>query len=231
VTGDRVLPEYDTSYTNIGAFFAQQGFITVIADYRLASKPWSAQYPKPVEDIRDAISWVVSNPQELTSSTTPNPDTESIFLIGHSAGGTHLGTLIFEPDVIPPGSPLRSRIKGAVLFAGLYYHDPTSLFEPEMKLYYGDKMESHSVLALLKSSQSKGLTKFPKFLLGESEHDPESFKIIRRKFHEELSALLQIPIPFLNAKDHNHISIPNGLGSGEAEEWGLEVAKWIRENM
>ena len=70
VTGARVLdPPFDVVYTNIGGFFVQQGFITVIPDYRLAVEPWLAQYPKPVEDIRDAISWIVLHKEELTTPT------------------------------------------------------------------------------------------------------------------------------------------------------------------
>ncbi|KAF5349981.1 hypothetical protein D9756_009089 [Leucocoprinus leucothites] len=232
VTGERVLaPPFDVTYTNVGAFFADQGFITVIPDYRLASEPWSAQYPKPVEDVRDAITWIVSHTQELTTSTTPNPDTNSIFLMGHSAGGTHLGTLVFEPEVIPPNSPLRSRIKGVALLAGLYYNDPKSLFEPEMQLYYGDKLDSHSVLALAKSAKSKGLTTFPKLYLGEAEFEPVAFKEIRKVFQGELEKVVGAPVPFYEAKKHNHISMPHGLWTGQDEEWALDISKWIRENL
>lgn len=232
VTGARVLdPPLDVLYPNIGAFFAHEGFITVIPDYRLACPPWSAQYPKPVEDIRDAISWIVTNSKELVSPTSPNPDTESIFILGNSAGGTHLGTLVFDPDVIPPTSPLRPRIKGTVLIAGLYYNDARSRFEPEMKLYYGDKLESHSVLALLKSAKSNGLTTLPKILLAEGEHEPPAFKEIRKKFQDELSAFLQAPVPLIVAKDNNHISVNAGLSSGQGEEWGYEVSQWIRANV
>ncbi|KXN83258.1 Acetylcholinesterase, partial [Leucoagaricus sp. SymC.cos] len=232
ITGARVLPPpVETLYPNIGAFFAHQGFITVVADYRLVCPPWSAQYPKPVEDIRDAVSWVVAHPKELTTSTTPNPDVDSIFLFGNSAGGTHLGSLVFDTNVIPPDSHLRDRIKGAILIAGLYYNDARSRFEPEMQLYYGDKLDSHSVISLLRAAKGNGLTKLPKIMLAEAENEPQAFKEIRKNFQDELNAFLGESVPLVIAKNHNHISLNCCPSSGVGEEWAIEAAKWIRANV
>ncbi|KAJ3569562.1 hypothetical protein NP233_g4976 [Leucocoprinus birnbaumii] len=232
VTGERVLPApFDVTYGNVGAFLGDQGFITVIPDYRLASEPYSAQYPKAAEDIRDAVAWIVAHTQELTSTTTPSPDTNSLFLMGHSAGASHLGTLILEPEVLPVDSPLRSHIKGVILLAGMYYNDPSTGFESLMALYYGDKLDSHSVLALVRSAKSKGLTALPKFCLGEAEFEAPRFSELRKPFQAELNALVQTPIPFYVAKGHNHISMPHGLWSGQGEDWALEITKWIRENL
>lgn len=229
VTGARVLdPPFDVVYTNIGGFFAQQGFITVIPDYRLAVEPWLAQYPKPVEDIRDAISWIVLHKEELTTPTTPCPDIDSIFVFGHSAGATHAGTLIFEPSVIPTDSLLRTRIKGVILAAGLYHNNPESSFEDELRLYYGDKLESHTVKELVRSVKSKNFITLPKVFLMEAENEPKVFKTIRQDFQDELEAMLQTSVPFYEAKDHNHISVPWCLGSGQGEEWGFEISNWIR---
>lgn len=219
------------SYSCVGAFFARRGFITVIPDYRLASPPMSARYPQSAEDIREAILWTLAHPDELVSSTTPNPDANSIFVAGHSAGATHVGTLLLEPEVLPADSPLRSRIKGAILAAGLYYNDIRTTFEPPTKLYYGDKLENHNVLALLKSAKSNGITTLPKILLTEGEHDPEILKELRQNFQTELESFLQEPVPLIIAERHNHISVYTALSSGQGEEWAVKASKWMWANL
>ncbi|EKM76363.1 hypothetical protein AGABI1DRAFT_108898 [Agaricus bisporus var. burnettii JB137-S8] len=228
VSGDRVLPLPSLSYPNVGAFFARQGAIMVVPDYRLASPPMSAQYPKPVEDIRDAVQWIIANRDKLISQTTPNPDTDNIFMLGHSAGAVHLATLLLEPEVLAVNSPLRSKMRGVVLLAGYYYYDPRSQLDEHFELYYGDKQESHSALTLLRSAKSKGLNTLPNILFGESEWDPPIVDEIRRKFQHELETFLQRPVKHLIAKRHNHISICAALSSGQGEEWALEVMDWIR---
>ncbi|KAF9449233.1 alpha/beta hydrolase domain-containing protein [Macrolepiota fuliginosa MF-IS2] len=230
VGGARVLPPpLDMAYPCVGAFFARQGFITIIADYRLAGPPMSAVYPQPAEDIRDAILWAVAHPNELASPTTPNPDIDSLFVMGHSAGGAHVGTLLFEPDVLPPESSLRSRIKGIILVAAMYYSHVRSGFKAPAEMYYGDKIETHSVLSLLKSARNSGITGLPKILLVEGEHEPGIVKEQRRTFQSALEAFLQKRVPLIIAEGHNHISAYTALSSGQGEKWAIEASKWMRE--
>jgi acetyl esterase/lipase len=216
------------SYPNIGAFFARQGLITIVPDYRLASPPMSAKYPKPVEDIRDAVQWIIANRDKLISRTTPNPCTDNIFMFGHSAGAVHLSTLLLEPEVLAIDSPLRSKIRGVILNAGYYYYDSRSQLDEPFRLYYGDKQESHSALALLNSAKTKGLHTLPNILLGESEWDPPIVEEIRKKFRNDLETFLQRPIKHMIAKGHNHISIGAALSSGQGEEWAMEMIDWMR---
>lgn len=112
--------------------------------------------------------------------------------------------------------------------AGYYYYDSLSLLDEQFKLYYGDKQESHSALALLNSAKSKGLNTLPHILLAESEWDPPVVEEIRKKFRNDLEIFLQRPVKLLVAKGHNHISIGAALSSEQGEEWALEVIDWIR---
>jgi acetyl esterase/lipase len=230
VTGDRVLaPPFDTTYINVGAFFAHQGFIVIIPDYRLASPPMSAQYPKPVEDIRDSVQWSINNRDKLISSTTPNPDTDSIFLLGHSAGATHVASLVFDTQVLPVNSPLRLKIKGVIPFTAVYYNDARTVFEHLTKVFYGDKLDTHCILTLLKSAESNGLkaNALPKLLIAEAEFEPPILREIRENFQSLLETYMQQSVPVLIAKGHNHLSIYAALSSGQGEEWALEVSEWI----
>jgi len=75
-------------YDNVLYYFARHGYVGVNIEYRLAPE---AQYPGAAEDVRDALGWIHRKIAEYGG----NP--KRIFLIGHSAGGTHVGTYVFDP--------------------------------------------------------------------------------------------------------------------------------------
>ncbi len=64
-------------YSNIGRFYAAQGFGTAVINYRLQpAVTWREQ----VDDVARAVAWVHANIAEHGG------DPDAIFLIGHSAG-------------------------------------------------------------------------------------------------------------------------------------------------
>ncbi len=81
--GGRTLPTpTDTTYHNLGSFFATRGFITIVPHYRVFDS--GVQFPGAAQDIRDAIQWVVDN--------LPFPDSD-IYVLGHSAGVMNMFTI------------------------------------------------------------------------------------------------------------------------------------------
>lgn len=112
-------------YDNLGAFFAQRGILTVIADYRLAP---AAVYPEPVEDLRDAFKFVLS---ELAGH-----DKTRVYVAGHSAGACHVMTFFLNEDILREED--RRVFRGAVLMGGLYANAP-----PPVNVYYGPE-EDHT---------------------------------------------------------------------------------------
>src|SRR6201999_1193863 len=108
--GDRILPESKgLVYANLGAFFAQRGFLTVIADYRLVSA--GAVYPDASKDVGDALEWIVSKLHK-------QGNTSRIFLYGHSAGSLNQSLLLLHPTLLR--DELRTRIKGAIFNGGAF---------------------------------------------------------------------------------------------------------------
>ena len=75
----------DLVHKNLGAFFASRGVITVVPD---------AHFPNGVEDIRDALSWVVNH--------VAANDTNRIFCLAHSAGGVHVLSSMLMPPIFLP---------------------------------------------------------------------------------------------------------------------------------
>ncbi|KAF8664836.1 hypothetical protein AX16_000677 [Volvariella volvacea WC 439] len=153
-TGSRTLPPpADLVYGNFGAYFGSRGFIVVIADYRLAP---DFKYPSALEDIRDALHWVVNHPSELVDPSgqgrtpgfvPPQPDTDSLIVLSQSAGASHALSIFLHPDILQPPSVLssiRSKVAGLALFAGGYHFSmPDHNFEANCESHWGDMESAH----------------------------------------------------------------------------------------
>lgn len=92
---------------NIGWYLAQQGFVTVLPNYRLAPE---SQWPSGPEDVVGVWRWV----QEHGAAYGGNPD--GVVLMGESAGAAHVAAAALRSELQPDGW----RIRGAVLLSGPY---------------------------------------------------------------------------------------------------------------
>lgn len=122
-TGDRHSagsPFYD----NIALWAARHGFIGVTMTYRLAPQsPW----PAGAEDIALAVKWVVGN------IGGRGGDGSRIYLLGHSAGATHVASYVSHPEFYGAED---GGIKAAIMLSGLYDLTASALRAPE-KAYFG----------------------------------------------------------------------------------------------
>ncbi|KIK64249.1 hypothetical protein GYMLUDRAFT_40539 [Collybiopsis luxurians FD-317 M1] len=227
-SGARILPEpADLAYANLGAYFANKGFITVIPDYRLLPE---AKYPDPIVDVRDAIVWVTENPHSLSHGVT-NADTNSFFIIGHSVGANNVSTM-FLLSLLPDN--VQSRFRGAVLISGAYTSEVEAVgptLNPESATtFFGslEKAKDNTPLSLINNFSKDKIAALPPFFLVAAEKDPESFLRATELFHNALSTLTGKQIPKFVGKGHNHISITFALSTGQGEEWAEEVYKWTQ---
>lgn len=92
---------------NIGWYLAQQGFVTVMPNYRLAPE---SKWPCGPEDVVGVWRWV----QEHGAAYGGNPD--GVVLMGESAGAAHVAAAALRSEWQPDGW----RIRGAVLLSGPY---------------------------------------------------------------------------------------------------------------
>lgn len=119
-------------FDNIGSFFAQRGILTAVADYQLAP---ASTYPEPVEDIRDAVKFVLSSP--AVDVAGHGADKTSVYLAGHSAGAAHASTFFLNESILKGID--RKTFKGAILISGAYGNVP-----PPLSSYYGvDEDHTH----------------------------------------------------------------------------------------
>lgn len=75
-------------YDNVLYWFARQGCLGINLEYRLAPE---ASYPGGTDDLALAITWVKSHAAGFGG------DPRRIFVVGHSAGGTHVAAYAWDP--------------------------------------------------------------------------------------------------------------------------------------
>ncbi|KAI0313543.1 alpha/beta-hydrolase [Amylostereum chailletii] len=216
-TGERAFPPPLLAYGNLGAYFAKQGFLTVIPDYTLVPP---ARYPEPAREIRDAIQWVVDHSVDVQASVSGSPeiDTDKIFVSGHSAGSVHVATIFLDPTLLEgTHAALQDKVKALILIG----HPPDlhAFGDPRvLSSYYSAQEEilQRHPLGLLKNAPVQVLKSLPEILFVEGENEPP--------------ALLAMVGDFRNvvARGHNHISVSWALSSGQGEEWAEEATRFLK---
>ncbi|KAH9922566.1 Alpha/Beta hydrolase protein [Amylocystis lapponica] len=230
-SGAKVYPApNDLGYINLGAFFSKLGFITVIPDYRICPE---AKFPDPEADMRDAMAWIVGHPGEVVGGGAVPPDLDRLFVMGSSAGAILLTTLLLHPTLLPPD--LRARIRGVVLQSGSYDATPErpALPPPTLMALFGswEGVAANMPYGLLKRAPDTLLDGFPDVLVQNAEKEPDDVFALHKLFVPQLEARLGREIECLEMKDHNHISPHWALGTGEGEQWALDVSQWIKAKL
>ncbi len=147
-------------YANVGAYFARHGLLTVIANYRLAPQhPW----PAGADDVGKVIAWVQAN------AAAHGGDAARIFLMGHSAGASHVASYLFDAELHPKAG---AGVRGAILMSGLYDVKPERL-APNVAAYFGS---DPSQLAARSPITHVGESKVPLFIV-VAEYDPPRLEV------------------------------------------------------
>lgn len=181
-------------YDNVPIFFARHGLVGVNATYRLAPQH---RWPSGGEDVGRVVAWLRDNARAFGG------DPRRIFLVGHSAGATHVATWLFMPSVHGGDGP---RVAGAVLISGVYaaLHPRYCTDEPRSNqfAYYGDDTSRWSSMWPFEHVRAG----HPPVFLAVSELEPYYFTWPTVAL---LDALLQADrrLPrFRVLANHNHIS-------------------------
>lgn len=104
-------------YPFLADSFTEQGFTTVVVNYRLVP---TVTFPTYVEDVALAVKWTVEN------ITQYGGNADNIFLMGHSAGA-HIAALVAYDERYLQNIGLSNRaLRGFIGFAGPYDFLPVS---------------------------------------------------------------------------------------------------------
>ena len=191
-----------TFYPNLGIYFARYGWLTVIANYRLApAHPW----PAGAQDVASAIGWA------RTNAASHGGDPNRLFLFGQSAGASHAATYLFNSDFHPAGGP---GITAAILMSGVYRVGANP--GPNMIAYYGaDEGQYQARSAITHAAKSK-----VPLLLSLAEYDPPGLSIPTFELAAAVTARDGRSPQFIWQQGHNHVSTVLSLGSGQEDVGG-----------
>ena len=104
-------------YRFVGKLFSNEGFTTIIPDYRVYPE---VKFPSFVEDVANAVKWIHKN-MDLTN------DNRRLILVGHSAGAHIVSLLALDPNYLNEVGIDRSVLRGWVGLSGPYNFNPLAI--------------------------------------------------------------------------------------------------------
>lgn len=188
-----------------GRFAANEGFLGIVMNYRLAP---DHQWPAGGEDVGAVVDWARNNAQDYGG------DPDRIVLVGTSAGAVHVATHI---QLRPATS-----VRGLVLLSALYGIGPYT--DDRDRAYYGRDESLHADRAPLSAMME---TEVP-LLVACSEFDPPRFQAETLGFlHRRLDRFGRLPRSYIGT-GHNHYSLAYHLGTSD-RRLGDEISAFIRD--
>ena len=176
-------------YDNVMVWAARNGMVGVNVEYRLAPKfPW----PAGAEDLGAAVRWVADN------IAAQGGDPRRIYLMGHSAGATHVASYVSHPEF---HGPKGSGVAGAMFSSGIF--DLTKSEDSEARAaYFGTDRalyrERSALPGLLKSD-------IP-FMMSAAELDPPIFPEQLAQLKEAMCKTERGCVRSIVLPKHSHMS-------------------------
>jgi acetyl esterase/lipase len=212
VRGDRNLNE--EIYANVPLYFARHGMVGVNATYRLAP---AAKWPAAAEDVKSMVQWLKANAARYGG------DPERIYLIGQSAGATHVATYVLHDKVRPAAG---AGIAGAALMSGRYHFDPHP-DDPNLRnfqAYFGADAARYPDMSPI--NHVRGAPKIPVFLVISEYDNPDldtQGAMLLAAFCQRDRACPR----FTRMEHHNHLSQVYQFNTAD-EALGREIRDFIR---
>ena len=209
VRGDKCLP--NGMYDNVLYWFARQGFVGINLEYRLAPE---AAFPGAVDDLAMGVEWVANN------ISAHGGDPTRIALVGHSAGGTHAASYVFDPML----GHLGKHVKAAVLMCARLRADqsPENPNTPGVKAYFGDDIASYETKAPMAYAACSAM---PVFVINAEFENP-LLDVYGLEFAHRIALVRRHSPRYLSARRHNHMSILAHFNTDE-ETVGPEIVDFL----
>lgn len=205
VRGDKSMPS--GLYDNVLEWFARQGFVGVNLEYRLAPE---AVFPAAVDDVAAGLQWVADN------IASHGGDPRRVLLIGHSAGGTHAASYVFDPQLGHAGKHVKALVLiSARLTADVLAENPNAA---HVKTYFGDDGELHAVRAPMAYAACSDM---PTFIVNAQYENP-LLDLYGLEFAHRIAVARRRAPRYLSMVGHNHMSIVAHFNTGE-EVLGREI--------
>ncbi len=212
VRGDK--DAYGEMYGNVATWFARMGLLGINATYRLAPQ---AKWPSGAEDVRAMVKWAQENAAKFGG------DGRRIYLIGHSAGSTHVASYIFDKSMQPAEGP---GVAGAVLISGRYRleYDPNDPNGRNMQAYFGDDASTYAARSPM--THIRDGARVPVFTV-VTEYDNPGLDVVGAELFAALCARDGSCPRFRRLEKHNHLSEVFAFNTPD-EQLGREILEFMR---
>jgi triacylglycerol lipase len=197
-------------YGNLGIYFARHGFLTIIANYRLAP---AHGWPAGSQDVGGAIAWAIKNAE------SHGGDANRLFLFGQSAGATHAASYLFDPQFHPASG---AGVTAAVLMSAGSYRVAGPKPPPNVAAYFGSDPAQYEARSPI---THVGKSKVPLFL-SVAEYDPGALTAPTFDLARAVSLRDGKAPQFAFMRGHNHVSTVQSLGSSQ-DDVGAQVRRFL----
>lgn len=194
-------------YDNVMYWFARRGFMGVNLEYRLAPE---APFPGAVDDVARGMAWVK---QEIASY---GGDPSRVLLVGHSAGGTHVASYVFDPLL----GYLGCHARAVVLLSARLRADrsPDNPNAAGVSAYFGENLARYETRAPMAYAACNDL---PAFIV-TAEFDNPMLDVYGLEFAYRMGLAHRRAPRYLSLRGHNHVSMLAHFNTPE-EFLGCEI--------
>ena len=215
IRGERNRTEF--VYSNVCRDLCGHGFIVANAGYRLAPQ---AAYPEGARDVANAA---IATQAALSARQIPF---ERFFMMGHSAGGTHCATALFDPVMQSTHPDLRNSVSGLIMVSPRLAadNDPRNPNAAPVKAYFGEDASSfaaRSPLTHLQAALDKPDTRAMPIFLAMAEYENPLLQDYADKIRQHADYHFY-PV-------HNHMSIIAQMDSADSP-LGEAISRFCRAN-
>jgi len=201
-------------YDNVATFFARHGMIGVNATYRLAPEH---KWPSGAEDVGRVVAWLGANAARFGG------DPSRIFVMGQSAGATHVATWTFMERVHGAKGP---GVAGAILLSGVYaaQHPDYNTAKPGANqiAYYGEDSANWRDMSPLTHVKAG----HPPAYVTVAEYDPYPLAWPSVALASELVKCDKAVSWFRMLAGHNHVSPALQINS-EVDDLGRDLLDFV----
>ncbi|HUB97917.1 MAG TPA: alpha/beta hydrolase [Stellaceae bacterium] len=196
-------------YGNLGIYFARHGYLTIVANYRLAP---AHSWPAGAQDVAGAIGWA------RKEAEAHGGDAQKLFLFGQSAGATHSASYLLDPQFhAAPGSGVTA---GVLMSGGAYRVNPNPA--PNQLAYFGADASQYEARSPI---THVGKSKVPLFI-SVAEFDPGNLTAPSYDLARAVSLRDGRSPHFTYWRGHNHVSTVQSLGSSQ-DDVGARVREFL----
>lgn len=199
-------------HLHVPTFFAREGFVGVVMNYRLAP---GNTWPDAARDVAAALDWIASHIGDCGG------DPDRIVVLAHSAGATHASAALFDARFQPHRL---SSVRAVALLSGLYRIEP-ELPAPGVTAYFGEDPATFDDRSPLGAAARCTLP----VMVGAAELDPPFFARQAEELVERLAEHGNTPLGLL-LEGHNHVSPVMALGS-RGDLFGKTLAEEFRRHL